>query len=115
MIKVEKRAERASAARPPQDPNEKRVRTFTSGGASHYWYIYNPKDLGEVAKGRAKAGLVPHSMARVTYPGNNGGAVSAILGACFDPEDKRLYLYKPFGFQLSRTEQPPLIHVYTVK
>ncbi len=89
--------------------------SITSGGTSHYWYFYNPKDLGEVAKGRVKAGLISHSMTKVTYPGNNGGAVSAILGACFDPDEKRLYLYKPFGFQLSRTEQPPLIHVYTVK
>lgn len=89
--------------------------SITSGGTSHYWYFYNPRDLGDAARGRKKPNLLPHSMTKVAYPGNKGGPVSAICGACFDPDEKLLYLYKPFGFVLSRTEQPPLIHVYRVK
>ena len=72
------------------------------------WYFYDPKDLGEAAKGVQKINLAPYAMTRVPSPGGdlNGG----ISGSCFDQEKKLLYLY-----DRPHLHDKPAIHVYRVK
>jgi len=45
-------------------------------GASHWWYFYDPQNLGKAAKGLKKPSqIVPHSMVKVSYPGQGEQAV----------------------------------------
>ena len=72
------------------------------------WYFYDPKDLGEAAKGVKKINLRPYAMTRVPTPGGNlNGGIS---GSCFDEEKRLLYVYfRPHLHEKSG------IHVYRVK
>ena len=75
---------------------------------SSVWYFYDPKDLGEAAKGLRKINLTPYAMTRVPSPGGNlNGGISS---TCFDEEKKLLYMY----YRPHMHEQPA-IHVYKVK
>jgi hypothetical protein len=98
--------------------------------ASQWWYFYDPKDLGEAAKGLKKPGeIVPHSMAKVLYPGQGeqelqqaqergtvhvGGIAGSVTGACFDEQEKRLYVCKLCSIRVGM-ELHPRVNVYRVK
>jgi hypothetical protein len=86
-----------------------------SAGASQYWYFYDPKDLGAVAKGAKKPGeVMPHSRTKVVYPGGNGGRNALITGSCFDEAEKLLYLIKTGSIPEGK-ESHPCVHVYRVR
>lgn len=99
-------------------------------GASHWWYFYDPRDLGEAAKGLKKpAQVVPHGMARVSYAGQGeeairqaqergmvhvGGIAGIVSGACFDDQERLLYVCKLCSIRVG-LELHPCVHVYRVK
>lgn len=92
---------------------------IVSAGHAPWWYLYDPDDLGRAASGALKPGEVePHSRTKVAYPaaaangaqGSDGGAVT---GACFDAEERLLYLYKPGVIPVGR-ERHGCVHVYRV-
>ena len=89
-----------------------------SAGAADWWYFYRPRDLGELAKGTRKLGTVlPYSTAKVSYPIAPRGMAQPnlpVTGACFDAEEKLLYLYKPGAFPVA-PERHACVHVYRVK
>ena len=83
---------------------------ITSAGSAQYWYFYNPRDLGEAAKGTRKAGsIMPYLMAKDS--GSMGGTST---GSCFDEEARKLYVLRTGCYPVSR-ELHPLVHVYRVK
>jgi len=67
----------------------------TAAGYAHWWYFYDPKDLGAVAKGLKKPGQVmPRSRTNVRLPPTGSRSyLSRITGSCFDPETKLLYVH----------------------
>ena len=67
----------------------------TAAGYANWWYFYDPKDLGAVAKGLKKPGQVmPRSRTNVTLAGGLPLAhLSYISGSCFDQEESLLYVY----------------------
>jgi len=99
-------------------------------GASHWWYFYDPQDLGEAAKGLKKpTKIVPHGMAKVSYPGQGeealrqaqergtvhvGGIAGGVTGACFDEQERLLYLCKLCSIRVG-LELHPCVNVYRVK
>ena len=99
-------------------------------GASQWWYFYDPEDLGEAAKGLKKpAQVVPHGMAKVSYPGQGeealrqaqergsvhvGGIAGNVSGACFDEQERLLYVCKLRSIRVG-LELHPCVHVYRVK
>jgi hypothetical protein len=99
-------------------------------GASHWWYFYDPDDLGLAAKGLKKPGaIVPHGMAKVSYPGQGeqalrqsqeqgavhvGGIAGSVTGACFDEREKLLYVCKLCSIRVG-LELHPCVNVYRVK
>jgi hypothetical protein len=101
-----------------------------SGGACHGWYVYDPKDLGEAAKGTKKpSDVLPRSMTRVSYEDQGeqllqraqeqglphaSGLVPPVNGSCFDAEERLLYVLKPNAVEVGR-EYHPCVHVYRVK
>ncbi len=89
---------------------------IASAGYADWWYIYDPNDLGAVAKGEKKPWEVrPHSRTKVNYPAaakEVGKTPPApVYGACFDEEEKLLYLFKRFAVD----NKYPCVHVYRVK
>ncbi len=83
----------------------------TRGGSLSCWYFYDPKDLGEAARGARKIGeVMPRSRANVSPPAGRG----TIVGSCFDQADRRLYLYCR-GALPGRVESRPCVHAYRVK
>ncbi len=99
-------------------------------GASHWWYFYDPKDLGEAAKGLKKPSeIVPHGMAKISYPGQGeealrqaqkrgtvhvGGIAGSVTGVCFDEQEKLLYVCKTCSIKVGM-ELHPCVNVYRVK
>jgi hypothetical protein len=99
-------------------------------GAAHWWYFYDPQDLGQAAKGLKKPGaIVPHGMAQVSYPGQAeqalrqaqergtvhvGGIAGSVTGACFDEHEKLLYVCKLCSIRVG-LELHPCVNVYRVK
>ncbi len=83
--------------------------SVTAAGYAHWWYFYDPKDLGAVARGLKKPGqVVPRSRTRVALPGGRSvSALSLITGSCFDEEEKLLYVYGVLS--------KGCIHAYRVK
>lgn len=81
--------------------------TITSAGAAEYWYFYDPRELGEAARGRRQPGQVqPVAMTPVTYPLGR-----TVTGACFDPGSRRLYVCVNAAYA-DGLERYPVIHVY---
>ena len=81
------------------------------GGSVSCWYFYDPRDLGEAAKGTRKIGQVmPRSRTNVSLPGGRG----IVVGSCFDEADRLLYLYCR-GALPGGMESQPCVHVYRVK
>jgi hypothetical protein len=101
-----------------------------AAGGCHWWYVYDPKDLGAVAEGRKKPGQVlPHSMTQVTYPDagrrilerlqaqgavHASGLLPPVTGSCFDERERTLYLLKPCAVEAGM-EFHPCVHAYRVK
>ena len=81
----------------------------TAAGYANWWYFYDPKDMGAVAKGLKKPGqVVPRSRTNVTLAGGLPlSYLSYIAGSCFDEEENLLYVYGV----LSKGS----IHAYRVK
>ncbi|MBN2477011.1 MAG: hypothetical protein JXB62_20555 [Pirellulales bacterium] len=93
-----------------------------SAGHACCWYFYDPKDLGEVARGDRKPWeVVPHSLAAVDYPrgireGSPWGSTPGDpTGCCFDAPTRRLYVYQRFCIDNGARELFPCVHVYRVK
>jgi hypothetical protein len=90
-----------------------------SAGTAQWWYCYDPKDLGEAAKGGCKPWEIqPYSMDKVEYPGwakGNPDCIRHVTGACFDPEDRLLYIHRPFWIPVAREVTLPCIFVYRVR
>jgi hypothetical protein len=83
---------------------------ITSAGSSEYWYIYNPRELGEAAAGRRKPwSIAPASTAKVTYPLGR-----TVTGACFDPKKRMLYVCVTWAYPEGR-EHYPVIHAYRTR
>jgi hypothetical protein len=81
--------------------------TITSAATSQYWYFYNPKSLGEAAKGeRDPWQVTPSSMTKVEYPLGR-----TVTGACYDARTRRLYLCVSWAYPNGR-ESYPAVHVY---
>ncbi|NQT52977.1 hypothetical protein HQ576_13045, partial [bacterium] len=84
--------------------------TITSAGASQYWYFYDPRSLGEAAKGERKPWQVePNSVTKVNYPLGR-----TVTGACYDARTRRLYLCVTWAYPNGR-ESYPVVHVYRVR
>ncbi|MBN1420550.1 MAG: hypothetical protein JXP34_17360 [Planctomycetes bacterium] len=90
-----------------------------SAGHSHYWYVYDPEDLGRAAEGETKPWeILPYAMTRVEYPSGIRKkerwprAPGEVTGACFDPETRCLYLYQRFAIDEGTRELFPCIHAY---
>jgi hypothetical protein len=85
-----------------------------SAGRTNWWYSYDPDELGKAATGKRKsAGIPPFARERVVYPleSKNTKTSYAVTGACFDPDERMLYLFK----QRSINRRFPAVHVYRVK
>ncbi len=83
--------------------------TITNAGESQYWYFYDTRQLGEVAKNSRKSGSVtPYQVKQDT---DMGGMVT---GAVFDDEERKLYVLRMSAYAVGR-EFHPLVHVYNVK
>jgi hypothetical protein len=68
----------------------------TAAGNAQWWYFYDPKDLGGVAKGTIKPGaVVPRTRERVLLPDGSPLPGSPVTGSCYDAETKLLYTYGP--------------------
>jgi hypothetical protein len=89
-----------------------------SAGAADWWYFYRPEELGAMALGKRKPGTVlPWSTVKVSYPIAPRGVAQPnlpVTGACFDPDTKLLYLYKPGAYAVP-PERHACVHVYRVK
>jgi len=82
---------------------------ITNAGEAQYWYFYDTRQLGEVAKGSMKSGTV---MPYLMHPDPGMGGMAS--GACFDEAERKLYLIRMYGHTVGR-EIHPLVHVYQVK
>ena len=77
---------------------------------SSYWYIYDPKDLAEVAQDKIQPWQPsPSSLTEVTYP-----AGVRVTGAVFDEQEEILYLYV-YGAYTDGGEAYPLVYAYKLK
>jgi len=90
-----------------------------SAGRAHYWYVYDPEDLGRVARAERKPWeILPYDMTKVEYPsgirekGKWHHAPGELTGSCFDPETRCLYLYQRFSIDNGTRELFPCIHAY---
>jgi hypothetical protein len=82
---------------------------ITNAGEAQYWYFYDARHLGEVAKGARKGdAVVPY----LTKPDAGMGGIAT--GACFDEEERKLYVIRMQSYPVGR-EHHPLVHVYRVK
>ena len=82
---------------------------ITNAGEAQHWYFYDTRTLGEVARGTRKSGAVaPYLMQ--PDPGMGGMA----SGACFDAEERKLYVIRMQSYAVGR-EFHPLVHVYQIK
>ncbi len=82
---------------------------ITNAGEAQYWYFYDTRQLGEVAKGAQKSGaLAPYLMH------SDAGMGGAVSGACFDEEQRKLYVLRMHAHAVGR-ESHPLVHVYQIK
>ena len=81
----------------------------TNAGEAQYWYFYDTRQLGEVAKGKQKAGSVMPYLTKLDE--GMGGMAS---GACFDEDERKLYVIRMQAYPVGR-EYHPLVHVYRVK
>jgi hypothetical protein len=82
---------------------------ITNAGESQFWYFYDTRQLGEVAKGSRKSGaLEPY----VIHP--DAGMGGQVTGAYFDEEQRRLYVFRMHCYAAGR-EMHPLVHVYQIK
>ncbi len=90
-----------------------------SAGTAQWWYCHDPKDLGEAAMGARKPWEVQaYSMDRVEYAGrakDNPDCIRHVTGACFDPDEKILYIYRPFWIPVDRETVLPCVFAYRVK
>ncbi|HSQ55339.1 MAG TPA: hypothetical protein VLM40_06305, partial [Gemmata sp.] len=81
----------------------------STAGYAYYWYIYDTRQLGQVARGvRKPSDVAPYLIHRDRMVGR------LVTGACFDASKRKLYVikmqsYKP-GF-----ESEPLVHVYHIR
>jgi len=85
-----------------------------SAGRTNWWYSYDPAELGKAAKGERKsAGIPPFAREKIVYPLETKTATrsDAVTGACFDPDDRLLYLFK----QRVIGRRDPAVHVYRAK
>jgi hypothetical protein len=87
--------------------------------SSHWWYVYDPADLGAVAKGVKRQNQIDASSSwRVEYPGTryplslSYGQVAD--GAVYDPKTARLYLSLKFGESGMETGSQHMVVVYQV-
>lgn len=84
--------------------------TITSAGASEWWYVYDPEELGEAALAKREPWqLEPVSRSRVAYPIGR-----TVTGACFDPRADKLYLCVTWAYP-DGLESHPAVHVYAVR
>ncbi|NQT37204.1 MAG: hypothetical protein HQ581_06930 [Planctomycetes bacterium] len=83
---------------------------ITSAGTSQYWYFYDPKQLGEAARGQKQPWqTTPSSTARVNYPLGR-----TVTGACFDARTRRLFLCVTWAYPEGK-ESYPVVHVYKAR
>jgi len=84
-------------------------------GAANWWYVYDPKDLGDVAQGKRKPWEVaPFAREKVEYPSATPGRTTTappIVGACYDDEEGLLYLFN----QRVIENRFPCVHAYRVR
>ncbi len=76
-----------------------------------------PTSLAGLQRTRRKLGeILPHSRAKVSYPATPADAPDhwAVTGACFDGDEKLLYLYKPGIIPVGK-ERHGCVHVYRVR
>ncbi len=84
--------------------------SITHAGTSQYWYFYDPKDLGEAARGdRKPTQIAPASMAKVAYPLGH-----SVTGACYDAKSRLLYLCVTWAYPHGR-ESYPVVHAYRLR
>jgi hypothetical protein len=81
------------------------VATIEAAGAAHWWYIYDPTDLGRVSNGSKKSWEIqPVERFSVQYPGVSYPIAKwmdlppyQIAGVAFDQTTSRLYISVQFG------------------
>ncbi len=80
----------------------------TAAGNAQWWYFYDPKDLGGVAKGKIKPGTVkPRTRERMLLSDGTPLPGSLVTGSCYDAQEKLLYVYGPSSGRC--------IHAYRLK
>ena len=83
---------------------------INSAGRAQYWYFYDPRDLGKVAKQTRKPGAVlPYLMTK-----DSAVIGGKAVGSCFDEKERTLYIFRMWAYPVGR-EQHPLVHMYRVK
>jgi len=83
--------------------------SINRAGTVQYWYFYDTRHLGQAARGEREAGeMLPYEV-RI-----DRGMGDMVSGACFDAENRKLYLIRMYAYRAG-TEFHPLIHVYHIK
>lgn len=86
---------------------------ITSAGKAQAWYVYDPEELGEAARGRRRPWeILPRSASRVPGPGR---ADAPVTGSCYDDEEGLLYAYQPFALEFGANDVRPAVHAYRLK
>ena len=81
----------------------------TTAGKAYYWYFYDTRHLGQVARGdRKPENALPYLVHRDRMVGG------LPTGAYFDPQSRNLYVIKMQSYK-SGLENFPLVHVYHIK
>lgn len=96
--------------------------TLNAEAASHWWYVYHPDDLAEVAaRRRPQWRIQPRRRLRVEYPGIAyplegwaNGPRHHVVGATFDERSRRLYVCVTWPAPPSDAERGHMVVVYKV-
>jgi len=85
--------------------------SLQADNAAHYWYVYDPADLGAVAQGKPQYQIQPANSWKVVYPGESDplpawrdSPWSEVVGVDYDKTTNYLYVELRGG----------LVHVYQV-
>ena len=80
--------------------------SITNAVEAHYWYFYDTRQMGQVARGVRETGhLVPY----LTHVDVGMGGI--VTGAVFDDEIRKLFVIRMQSYK-SGVEWYPLVHVY---
>lgn len=83
--------------------------SISNAAETQHWYFYDTRQMGEVAKATRQLGTAMPYLTRL-----ESGMGGLATGACFDEDDRKLYVLRTSAHAVGR-EFHPLVHVYRVK